>query len=101
MAASSESKPILLSLDDELKAATDKAAVLDGRTRVHFIRIAIAEKLERMGIHVSAEHIHPPARTGKGGRPSHKSVQRKGKPDATPETSSLFAGPAKPKRKVA
>lgn len=53
----------------------DKAVAKSGLgDRAKFIRLAIAEKLERMNLPVPAELIGPPTRMGKGGRPTHKAA---------------------------
>ena len=77
MSPRTESTNILVMIDEELKRMLDKACADAGLSRAHFIRIAVGEKLERQGIHVSKELIHPPPRTGKGGRPPNK--QKMGK----------------------
>lgn len=75
-----ETTNILVMIDEELKQTLDKACAEAGLSRAHWIRIAVAEKLERNGIHVPTELIHPPPRTGKGGKggsPSHKAQPAK------------------------
>lgn len=65
-------KLVPIPMGEELIAAIDKGRAKTGHVRSQFIRLAAAEKLAALGIHVAMEHVNPPERTGKGGSPSHK-----------------------------
>lgn len=69
---------ILIQVDDELRVPLDEAAAQSGKSRAHWVRLAIAEKLERLGVIIDPTHIHPRPRTGKGGRPTHKAKPLEG-----------------------
>jgi Arc/MetJ-type ribon-helix-helix transcriptional regulator len=61
---------------DELDAGVRSTGYAN---RSQFIRDAIVEKLDSMGIYVSRELAQPPPRTGKGGRRAQKSKMAKAK----------------------
>lgn len=59
-------------IPEELREKTRAAAETLNESEGQFIRAAIVEKLEKMGVPMERNYVRPPSRRGIGGFPTHK-----------------------------
>lgn len=95
-----------VAIDAELDALMQKASHEKGETPSQFIRKAIVESLMAKGYEATLSMASPPARTGKGGQPSHKKSKVNAKKPEEPaivhrgEAARVMALPAAERAKL-
>lgn len=67
-------------IPEELRDRTRAAAEQMHESEGQFIRAAIVEKLERMGVTLGRDLVRAPSRRGVGGYPTHKARQSESNP---------------------
>ena len=73
---------VSLKMPSSLRTALNVAAAKKDESESHFIRMAVAERLQKLEEKIPADALRRPSRKGVGGRPTHKKnpVQDRGSP---------------------